>query len=246
MKIPEYISKKKSGMIHCSAWVNRELKVISGDEYFYNFIGEIHDIDLKEYVHKDCLDEFLEACGAVPYYATSAGRDSATGLYNKRVCQEYVADVLAGNMEKHYLAIIDIDNFKGINDTYGHLFGDVVIENIATSLNSELRGRGIVGRFGGDEFFSFTSQISNIGRMESLLTCIQQRVEGLFTDRENLIKVTLSIGVSEYPENGQKYEELFEKADRALYVAKEQGKNQYVIYSDNLNVNEICEVYSCG
>ena len=69
-------------------------------------------------------------------------------------------DSIATNKDIHYMAMIDIDNFKNVNDTYGHLYGDKVILKVAAIINSALNGRGIVGRFGGDEFFIFTNWIT--------------------------------------------------------------------------------------
>lgn len=92
----------------------------------------------------------------IPYYATSEAVDSATGLLNKRACMEYTKSVIASNDDKiHYMIMFDVDNFKSINDTYGHLFGDEVLSKIANIINANLNGRGIAGRFAGDEFLYF-------------------------------------------------------------------------------------------
>lgn len=79
----------------------------------------------------------------VSYYATQEGKDFFTGLLNKRACKEYVQDSIATNKDIHYMAMIDIDNFKNVNDTYGHLYGDKVILKVAAIINSALNGRGI-------------------------------------------------------------------------------------------------------
>lgn len=166
-----------------------------------------------------------------PYYATAEGKDSFTGLLNKKACAEYVEDTLAADKEVHYLAMIDIDNFKNINDTFGHMYGDQVIAKVASIINSTLNGRGIVGRFGGDEFFIFTNWITTENQLRAILTSIRKRVQNTFEDQN--CKVTLSIGVSHAPADGTSYQELFRKADKCLYVAKYKGKNRYVIYEEN-------------
>lgn len=167
---------------------------------------------------------------ASPYYATAEGKDSFTGLLNKRACAEYVAEALAAGGEPHYMAMIDIDNFKNINDTHGHMYGDQVIGQVASILNSTINGRGIVGRFGGDEFFLFTNWISSEIQLRAMLTSLRKQVQSTFENREKGCKVTLSIGVSRAPEDGRSYEELFKKADKCLYLAKYKGKNRFVIY----------------
>ena len=164
------------------------------------------------------------------YYNTTEGKDFFTGLLNKRSCKEYVSDAIASNKDKHYMAMIDIDDFKNINDTYGHLYGDKVILKVASIINSALNGRGIVGRFGGDEFFIFTNWITTEGQLRSILTHIKQKVRDELNQGENGSVVTLSIGVCKYPDDGSDYDSLLNKADKCLYIAKNKGKNRYIIY----------------
>lgn len=174
----------------------------------------------------------------VPYYTTKEAKDPATGLLNKRACREYTDDILNLNDgNSHYLAIIDIDNFKDINDNYGHLFGDEVIQKVATIINESLNSRGICGRFGGDEFYIFTVNIRNEQQMRNILTAMRKKLyyayEGIITD----FHVTLSIGISLYPDDGSQYETLFKKADKCLYLAKNKGKNRYIIYDEEKHGN---------
>ncbi|MDE7222935.1 MAG: GGDEF domain-containing protein, partial [Acetatifactor sp.] len=154
---------------------------------------------------------------SVPYYATAEGKDSFTGLLNKRACAEYAAEMLAAGSEIHYMAMIDIDNFKNVNDTYGHMYGDQVISQVASIINSTLNGRGIAGRFGGDEFFIFTNWITSEIQLRAVLTAIRKRVQNTFENQKQGCRVTLSIGVSRSPEDGRTYDELFKKADKCLY-----------------------------
>ncbi len=164
------------------------------------------------------------------YYATQEGKDFFTGLLNKRACKEYVSDAIASNKDKHYVAMIDIDDFKSINDTYGHLYGDKVILKVASIINRTLNGRGIVGRFGGDEFFIFTNWITTESQLRAILTFLKQKVRDELSQGENGSVVTLSIGVCQYPENGNDYDTLVNRADKCLYIAKNKGKNRYIIY----------------
>lgn len=164
------------------------------------------------------------------YYATQEGKDFFTGLLNKRACREYVSDAIASNKDKHYVAMIDIDDFKSINDTYGHLYGDKVILKVASIINRTLNGRGIVGRFGGDEFFIFTNWITTESQLRSILTFLKQKVREELSQGEQGSIVTLSIGVCLYPDYGGDYDSLVNKADKCLYIAKNKGKNRYIIY----------------
>ena len=169
----------------------------------------------------------------IPYYATAEGKDSFTGLLNKRACAEYAAEMLATDSEIHYMAMIDIDNFKNVNDTFGHMYGDQVISQVASIISSTLNGRGIVGRFGGDEFFIFTNWITSEMLLRAVLTAIRKKVQNTFENQEQGCRVTLSIGVSRAPEDGHTYDELFKKADKCLYLAKFKGKNRFIIYEED-------------
>ena len=171
----------------------------------------------------------------VPFYKTEAGKDSATGLLNKKACYEYTVDTLSAGSDTHYMAIIDIDNFKDINDTYGHLFGDEVINTTAQIISAAIIGRGIVGRFGGDEFFILTSYIKNELELRSVLTSMRSKILTAFDSKVKGLRVTVSVGVCAYPQDGREYYELFKKADRCLYRAKEKGKNRYIIYNEKVH-----------
>lgn len=170
---------------------------------------------------------------SIPYYATAEGKDSFTGLLNKRACAEYAAEMLATDSEIHYMAMIDIDNFKNVNDTFGHMYGDQVISQVASIISSTLNGRGIVGRFGGDEFFIFTNWITSEMLLRAVLTAIRKKVQNTFENQKQGCRVTLSIGISRAPEDGHTYDELFKKADRCLYLAKFKGKNRFIIYEED-------------
>lgn len=172
------------------------------------------------------------------YYLTDAAKDSATGLFNKRATMEYVSDRIKASESKNIgIIIIDIDNFKNINDTFGHLFGDEVISKVSDVIKSVVSSRGVVGRFGGDEFMII---MENYGSKESIgimLETIARHLAWMYRGINDDIMITASIGVSCFPYDGKTYEELFMKADKALYIAKENGKDGYVIYDERLHGN---------
>ena len=168
-----------------------------------------------------------------PYYTTEASKDAATGLMNKRAIMEYAAQKLLTEKEgKYFLMVIDIDDFKHINDTYGHLYGDTVILKIAECFKRIVSTRGMVARFGGDEFVILLEKCE-LEILEFILQTIFNNVKVLFLDEHEELKVTLSAGVAVHPQDGNTYDELFLKADKALYVAKANGKNGYVIYNED-------------
>lgn len=164
----------------------------------------------------------------------AAQTDALTGLYNKLTTQDLISQVLSGARTdgNHAFMIVDIDNFKDINDTRGHLYGDSVISDISSKLKTLFRKSDIVGRIGGDEFVMLLCNIPSRDfvdkkAQEIIKTCRQGTSFGQS-------KLTVSIGVSFYPEDGRTYQELYKNADHALYAAKSTGKNKYTFYQNNM------------
>lgn len=167
------------------------------------------------------------------YFLKNSSKDAATGLLNKSAAAEYSLEQLRKRDGKvRWIVMMDIDNFKFINDTYGHLFGDEVISRMATIAKKTLGRRGIVGRFGGDEFYLF---IDGIEERDELRNFLKTMVRSFYYEFSPNLKVTASIGVSKYPDDGTDYEVLMSKADKALYIAKEKGKNRHIIYDENIH-----------
>lgn len=164
------------------------------------------------------------------YYLSPAARDAATGVFNKRASAEYTLDCLERKDGKpRWIVMMDIDNFKTINDSFGHLFGDLVIQRMAEIMKEVVNSRGIVGRFGGDEFYLMLDKIPTRDALKTLLKTMTKKFLHEFAPQ---LTVTVSIGVSKYPDNGEDYETLIGMADKALYIAKEKGKNRHIIYEE--------------
>ena len=167
------------------------------------------------------------------YYLTPAARDAGTGLLNTRAWTEYTIEQLnRTDGQVRWLVIIDIDDFKHINDTYGHIFGDQVIRRVAEIMQELVGQRGVIGRFGGDEYVILLEKVETREQLKTLLKTIAKELALAFDPKTH---VTASIGVSEYPVDGNEYEELMRKADKALYLAKEKGKNRHIIYEERLH-----------
>lgn len=167
------------------------------------------------------------------YYLTPAARDAGTGLLNKRAWTEYTVEQLNRKDGRvRWLVIIDVDEFKHINDTYGHIFGDQVIRGVAEIMQELVGQRGVIGRFGGDEYVILLEKVETREQLKTLLKTMAKELRLAFDPK---IHVTASIGVSEYPVDGTEYEYLMRKADKALYLAKEKGKNRHIIYEERLH-----------
>lgn len=163
-------------------------------------------------------------------------RDTLTHLYNKGACQERVEQVLAKAAPgvRSAMMILDMDDFKKVNDTRGHLFGDALLAEAARILQKQFRGQDIVGRIGGDEFLVFLSGIPDISVAEQKAERAMRALGDVMQEELEGVALSYSIGISAAPECGSTYHELFQSADQALYRAKSLGKNQYSVYDPKL------------
>ncbi len=164
-------------------------------------------------------------------------KDVGVDALNKKAITDYAKKTIhaAGNDKKVYIGIIDLDNFKTINDTLGHLFGDEVLRVITDIVKKALGSQGMLGRIGGDELMIVVDQISDYTELRNLLRTIRTNVEWAYKGKRDDVITTCSIGISCYPDQGSTFEEVFKVSDRMLYLAKEKGKNRYVIYTPSLH-----------
>ena len=161
-------------------------------------------------------------------------RDSLTGLFNRTAAAKQIEQYLQSERasEKAALLILDIDNFKLVNDTYGHMAGDSVLISCGEAIRRQFRCNDIVARLGGDEFIIFLPGIPNQKIAEN---CCQKILDCFAKDVASLVPkctISCSIGIAVYPEDGMSYIQLLQNADTALRCAKEAGKNRWVTYYD--------------
>jgi diguanylate cyclase (GGDEF)-like protein len=158
-----------------------------------------------------------------------AFHDQLTGLYNRyyllETAEDKVSEVLRSKSGL-WLLMIDIDNFKKINDMHGHAIGDLILQKVAHTLQSELRSHDLVSRFGGEEFIILFSPCNKKDALIKSKKLIKQ-IEAL---KPNDITVTISIGLSKLLlDNNDNLTSLLKRADDALYIAKENGRNRVEI-----------------
>jgi diguanylate cyclase (GGDEF)-like protein len=159
-----------------------------------------------------------------------ATRDGLTGLFNHRYFRESLATELArcSRYRRPFsLVFMDVDHFKRYNDTHGHLAGDDLLKNLARLLEQDRRGSTIVCRYGGEEFVMLVPETDREGALK-LAEIVRQRIEAhpfSGEERQPLGRVTLSLGVASYPDDGEDAEILIQHADKALYAAKNAGRN---------------------
>lgn len=154
--------------------------------------------------------------------------DQMTKVLNRETAMKTIKQILHDENDRlHVLFMLDVDNFKGVNDTFGHQAGDEFLIRLAGELKKAFRENDVVGRIGGDEFFVFLRNVTEIELIEKKAQDILDIVSVAGKDYSK-VNLSGSIGIALYPENGTTVEELYSKADEALYVAKRGGKNQYV------------------
>lgn len=211
---------------------NYEKKLISGNVApIRNDLGMIIGtvIALKDITEMKKKEEILYN---MEYY------DSLTGLPNRSLFTDRLKMALAQskrNKEMCALIILDLDNFKAINDTLGHSVGDMLLKQVSEKIKGYLREVDTVARIGGDEFIIIQPQIKEI----SDATKAADRILGKFQQPWRLegkdYYITASMGIGIYPNDGEDPQTIFRNADTALYRAKELGRNNYQLYTESMN-----------
>ncbi|MGN6389352.1 MAG: cyclic di-GMP phosphodiesterase [Burkholderiaceae bacterium] len=163
-----------------------------------------------------------------------ANNDTLTGLPNRYAIQQVIEAALAQG-DEFALMFIDLDNFKKVNDYYGHLVGDDLIREASQAIRACLRGEDVLSRFGGDEFLVLVGE-GGARSAEEISKRIQELVKKPFHCRHDAIYSSCSIGIALYPEHGATQEDLVRNADIAMYAAKEAGRNTDRFFSPEMNL----------
>ncbi len=161
--------------------------------------------------------------------------DDMTGLYNKTACENIISDMLEKENPCGAMLVLDIDNFKLINDTFGHTFGDTVIENFATDVKDSVDENTVVGRIGGDEFLIYipgSSRKKAIETASHICTLMKNTYVGEQMQLPD--SVGCSIGITYIPDDGTAFNTVFDKADLAMYYSKSKGKNCFSVYNEKM------------
>jgi diguanylate cyclase (GGDEF)-like protein len=161
-------------------------------------------------------------------------KDSLCGLYNRLSLMEKLKWVISKaqrNNSKFALIFIDLDNFKNINDSKGHDFGDEILQEVAALLFEVIRENDFVARFGGDEFVIILPDLQD----ETTIIDIAQRIQKQFQALTDHALITASMGIAIYPKDGKDASTLLKNADIAMYKAKELGKSKYHFFTESLN-----------
>ena len=161
--------------------------------------------------------------------------DPMTGVLNRKAFEHQVNDIVSGEPNAtHALFMIDLDNFKNINDTLGHITGDQVLKNTANGLHSLLRSDDLVGRIGGDEFMVF---LKNIPNRDVIARRARMILEMMHTVINADVEVSGSLGIAIFPKDGANFDQLYRCADKAAYFSKQHGKNRSTFYDTDCGMD---------
>ncbi|WP_278599895.1 putative bifunctional diguanylate cyclase/phosphodiesterase [Clostridium tertium] len=229
----EEIEVKITNILGVDIWISVKGQARKSNKgEFLGFEGYVHNITREKEAHLKL--EYIS------YY------DELTGLNNRKQFK----NIIEKELEKHIvsesrgaLIIIDIDNFKFINDSYGHKCGDILLEKFSEDLKKIFNDDQLLCRFGGDEFLIFISSISYLNEINTTVRKIMDILKNPYDINGHKIYSSTSIGVSVFPDDGEDFEVLLKNADAAMYIAKSNGKNQWQMFNNNIS-REINRIYS--
>ncbi len=222
--------KAKKIVLKDNKGVNLDLNSI--DEYLWYRMNVyiLSDPTSSDIVSIIATDEITDEKEKEQALVSRAELDALTGAYNKNAMSSKINDLLETN-ETGALFVIDIDNFKSINDGIGHSYGDKVLVEIYEELKRVFRDQDIIGRFGGDEFVAFISNQADESNIVSIATRICESIRKTHTSESGIaVDISTSVGISISPIHGNSYLDLFDAADKALYKSKNRGKNTFTIH----------------
>lgn len=202
------------------------------------FIGTVHNESSgnKIIVGRVVSDESVGHASTAMEIMNELQYDSLAGVYNKKTITEYAKKRISEEKEKRIvIAILDVDHFKSVNDTFGHLYGDKVLARVGGRLKEIVGEDGVIGRIGGDEFMIVFNGLDDDQVLRGMLRAIRTQIKWEFAEDFENLSITCSIGASIFPVNGRDYEDLFKKADCCLYIAKEKGRDRYVFFRDEMH-----------
>ena len=238
LKIIEYKPTKVTESEICAALgIEIKLNILNKEKFFLFTLSKVSNNEILIVV--DDITQIKENEEKLRYLAL---HDPLTGLPNRKYLFEQLSQlIIQANRHNRKLAIIflDIDNFKDINDSYGHEIGDKVLLAIAETIKYHLRPGDIIGRIGGDEFIIILDDIAKIEDINIISNKLNKAMENIPNYIKSklgidIFKVTFSMGISIFPEDSTDINELIKFADIALYKAKELGKNTFSFYSQEI------------
>jgi diguanylate cyclase (GGDEF)-like protein/PAS domain S-box-containing protein len=227
LNIEEKLTKKDGS----ESWLSTsKVPLMDSDGQVIGILGAYIDITAQ----KETVKEMQRARDALGYQAQ---HDVLTGLPNRVLYMDrlnHAIEKATRTGEKLAVLFLDLDRFKEINDSFGHEMGDKIVNLLGGRIVKILRAEDTVARFGGDEFTVLLEDITNISDISEIATKIVQGMEEPFDFEDHQMHLTLSIGISVYPDDGESADILIRNADTAMYRTKEEGRNAYTFYGKEM------------
>ncbi|GAB6168136.1 sensor domain-containing diguanylate cyclase [Clostridium carnis] len=207
---------------------DRFIGYIIADHTLYNFLTEFHEIFLNSIASQIAIA--IENSILYRKIEKAARRDALIGIYNRKTFFEVAEKrIMEKANEKYALVMIDLDNFKETNDTYGHQFGDLALKNTANLIRSMLKSKDIIARYGGEEFILYINNVESFENVYVEIDKIRKAISESIISKEDISKsITASFGLSFYPEDGENLDKVIKVADKLLYNAKHAGRNKVI------------------
>lgn len=198
----------------------------TSDNKYYKCIKETINIGNNNYSKLT----YIDSTRLVEYTYEKNNIDKKTGILNYEGFSNNLEQLVNKSSTKScFFAMIDMDNFKALNDTYGHVKGDEILKSFAKLLKNSFRENDLIGRFGGDEFLVATNELSKENLCKRL-----SYIQNIVHDKLKKYNITLTVGISEY-DNSLSYNNNKERVDLALYFGKKNGKNTLTIYEEYMS-----------
>ncbi|MDD3170934.1 MAG: diguanylate cyclase [Bacilli bacterium] len=199
-------------------------------------VNVIEDTEKKEFLCYAYIIDIDAEKKREFYLLQQSERDSLTKLYNRRTAKKKIDEFLSkDNKSIHGFYMLDLDRFKDVNDKFGHNFGDKVIKSFADTLQGMFSDNDIVCRLGGDEFIILQKYAYSENRIKAKLGEVCNLIAEKYHFTELKLPMTTSIGAVIAPYEGKNFDELYKKVDKALYIAKEEGGNKFILYKEDQN-----------
>ena len=189
-------------------------------------------LELEE-LRRSLADKLEQKTREVTAMKSKSRQDALTGLWNRIYTEEAVNEMIAQGA-KGALLMIDMDNFKAINDNYGHIAGDQTLKMFADTLRSLAGKNDVLCRIGGDEFVVFIKDVTSKDMLGSRASDIISDLSAKLKECKFETNSSVSIGIAQTPGDGMDFDKLYNSADKALYYVKQNGKNSYHFYSDKM------------
>lgn len=203
-------------------------------EVMLSRIGRI--LELEE-LRRNLAEKLEQKTQEVSDIKSKSRQDTLTGLWNRAYTEETVNKLIEQGGQGA-LMMLDMDNFKAINDNYGHIAGDSTLKMLADTLRKFSSENDVVCRIGGDEFVFFVNGITSKSVLSSMASDIISDICEKIKNCQFETNTSVSIGIAQTPEDGTEFNRLYNSADKALYYVKQNGKNSYHFFSDKIQAEQ--------